>query len=140
MIFGIAGASRKSELCNLKFDDIQDCGDVLNVIIPDSKTHQERRFSIINEGFGVKPIDLYRRYVVLRPKDSPPRFFLHYYKGKCIRQNVGINTFGKLPRKIATFLKLDDPNSYSGHSFRRSSASLLVNSGTDTACRRLLSY
>jgi integrase len=114
----------------LKFDDIQDCGDVLNVIIPDSKTHKERRFSIINEGFGVNPIDLYRRYVALRPKNSPSRFFLQYHKGKCSRQNVGINTFGAIPKKIATFLELENPKSYTGHSFRRSSATLLVNAGT----------
>jgi integrase len=116
-------------LCALKFDDIQDCGDVLNVIIPDSKTNKERRFSIVNEGFGVDPIDLLRRYVALRPKNSPLRFFLHYCKGKCSRQNVGINTFGAIPKKIATFLKLENPTSYTGHSFRRSSATLLVNAG-----------
>lgn len=103
---------------------------MLNVIIPDSKTHKERRFSIINEGFGVNPIDLYRRYIALRPKNSCLRFFLRYDKGKCSRQNVGINTFGGIPKKIASFLKLENPTSYTGHSFRRSSATLLVNSGT----------
>ena len=129
MIFGIAGACRKAELCALKFDDVQDCGDTLNVIISDTKTHKERRFSVINEGFGVNTIDLYRRYVALRPKNSPLRFFLHYQKGKCSRQNVGINTFGAIPKKIATFLKLENPTSFTGHSFRRSSATLLVNAG-----------
>lgn len=113
----------------MRFDDIQDCGNVLNIVIPDSKTHKERRFSVVNEGFGVNTIDLYRRYVALRPTNSPLRFFLHYYKGKCTRQNVGINTFGKIPRKIATFLKLENPAKYTGHSFRRSSATLLVNAG-----------
>ncbi|KAJ3651466.1 hypothetical protein Zmor_017506 [Zophobas morio] len=58
-------------------------------------------------------------------------FFLHYYKGKCTRQNVVINTFGKIPRKIATFLKLENPAKYTGHSFRRSSATLLINAGGD---------
>ncbi|KAJ3653491.1 hypothetical protein Zmor_012740 [Zophobas morio] len=130
LIFGIAGACRKAELCAMRFDDIQDCGNVLNIVIPDSKTHKERRFSVVNEGFGVNTIDLYRRYVALRPTNSPLRFFLHYYKGKCTRQNVR-DTFGKIPRKIATFLKLENPAKYTGHSFRRSSATLLVNAGGD---------
>ncbi|KAJ3658229.1 hypothetical protein Zmor_009982 [Zophobas morio] len=131
LIFGIAGVCRKAELCAMRFDDIQDCGNVLNIVIPDSKTHKERRFSVVNEGFGVNTIDLYRRYVALRPTNSPLRLFLHYYKGKCTRQNVGINTFGKIPRKIATFLKLENPAKYTSHSFRRSSATLLVNAGGD---------
>lgn len=59
----------------MRFDDIQDCGNVLNIVIPDSKTHKERRFSVVNEGFGVNTIDLYRRYVALRPTNSPLRFF-----------------------------------------------------------------
>ncbi|XP_063925170.1 uncharacterized protein LOC135139030 [Zophobas morio] len=75
LIFEIAGACRKAELCAMRFDDIQDCGNVLNIVIPDSKTHKERRFSVVNEGFGVNTIDLYRRYVALRPTNSPLRFF-----------------------------------------------------------------
>ncbi|KAJ3649696.1 hypothetical protein Zmor_021422 [Zophobas morio] len=71
LIFGIAGACRNAELCAMRFDDIQDCGNVLNIVIPDSKTHKERRFSVVNEGFGVNTIDLYRRYVALRPINSP---------------------------------------------------------------------
>ncbi|KAJ3661836.1 hypothetical protein Zmor_006217 [Zophobas morio] len=71
LIFGIAGACRKAELCAMRFDDIQDCDNVLNIVIPDSKTHKERRFSVVNEGFGVNTIDLYRRYVALRPTNSP---------------------------------------------------------------------
>ncbi|KAJ3644169.1 hypothetical protein Zmor_026841 [Zophobas morio] len=115
LIFGIAGACRKAELCAMRFDDIQDCGNVLNIVIPDSKTHEERRFGVVNEGFGVNTIDLYRRYVALLPTNSPLRN----------------NTFGKIPRKIATFLKLENPAKYTGHSFRRSSATLLVNAGGD---------
>ncbi|KAJ3662712.1 hypothetical protein Zmor_007046 [Zophobas morio] len=106
LIFGIAGACRKAELCAMRFDDIQNCGNVLNIVIPDSKTHKERRFSVVNEGFGVTTIDLYRRYVALRPTNSPLS-------------------------KIATFLKLENPAKYTGHSFRRSSATLLVNAGGD---------
>ena len=36
-----------------------------------------------------------------------------------------------IPRDIATFLKLEEPERYTGHSFRRSSASWLADGGAD---------
>lgn len=50
---------------------------------------------------------------------------------KCTVQPVGINTFGKIPTNIAEFLKLPDPKQFTGHCFRRSSASLLADSGAN---------
>jgi hypothetical protein len=44
---------------------------------------------------------------------------------------VGINTFGQLPSKTAAYLKLEDPKTYTGHCFRRSSATLLAAGGGD---------
>lgn len=44
---------------------------------------------------------------------------------------VGKNTFGQIPFKIATYLKLPTPKDYTGHCFRRSSATLLANAGED---------
>lgn len=130
LVLGICGACRKIELYNINFKDIEDRGEVLIVNIPDTKTHKQRKFTVINEGFGINPIDLYRRYVGLRPTNAPAKFFLKYYHGKCSRQVVGINTFGAIPRKIAIFLKLEDPKSYTGHAFRRSSATIFANAGT----------
>jgi hypothetical protein len=37
-----------------------------------------------------------------------------------------VNTIGGIPKKIATALGLSEPANYTGHCFRRSSASLLV--------------
>ena len=34
-------------------------------------------------------------------------------------------------KKVATFLKLPNPSLYTGHAFRRSSATLLADSGAD---------
>jgi hypothetical protein len=62
---------------------------------------------------------------------SHDRFFLFYNNGKCTRQPVGINTFGQLPSKIAAYLTLEDPKTYTGHCFRRSSATLLAAGGGD---------
>lgn len=38
-----------------------------------------------------------------------------------------------MPREIAKYLKLENPELYTGHSFRRTSASLLADSGADMA-------
>ncbi|CAH1375728.1 unnamed protein product, partial [Tenebrio molitor] len=46
-------------------------------------------------------------------------------------QPVGINTFGKIPSDIAKYLGLTNPHEYSGHTFRRSSATILVDAGGD---------
>ncbi|KAJ8914382.1 hypothetical protein NQ315_017472 [Exocentrus adspersus] len=57
------------------------------------------------------------------------RFFVAYTRGKCTVQCVGVNTFGKIPSEIAAYLQLPNPQLYTGHSFRRSSASILANTG-----------
>ena len=42
-----------------------------------------------------------------------------------------MNTFGSMPTKIAEFLELPNPKSYTGHCFRRSSATILAAKGVD---------
>lgn len=46
-------------------------------------------------------------------------------------QPIGRNKFLSTPKLIADFLGLPDPEKYTGHSFRRTSATLLANSGAD---------
>lgn len=58
-------------------------------------------------------------------------FFLNYQNGQCTKQPIGINKFGKMPQIIASYLKLLDPQSYTGHTFRRTSTTLLADSGAD---------
>lgn len=79
---------------------------------------------------GKKYIDFYDKFAALRPKNTPhDRVFVQYIHQKCTRSPVGINTIGKIPSEIANFLNLPDPHLYTGHCFRRSSATLLANSG-----------
>ena len=49
--------------------------------------------------------------------------------GKVGRQPIGINTMGAIPRKIAEFLQLANIAEYSGHSFPRTSATVLSEKG-----------
>ena len=52
----------------------------------------------------------------------------HYYT----RQPMGIHIISKFSCKMAEFLNLENPNAYTGHSLRRSSATLMAESGTST--------
>lgn len=78
------------------------------------------------------------QYIVLRPTNiKTNRFFVNYQHGKCLAQPIGINKFRQNPRKVAMYLKLENPEHYTGHSFRRTSATMLIDAGADiTALKR----
>lgn len=121
-------------------DDIEDKGSILIIKIPNTKTHIERTFIVSRGGEeNLDYISFYRKYVRLRPPNSTTRrFFLRYKNGQCVNQVIGVNTFGTMPREIATFLKLPNATNYTGHCFRRSSATLLADAGADiTTLKRL---
>ncbi|KAJ8983236.1 hypothetical protein NQ317_005325 [Molorchus minor] len=46
------------------------------------------------------------------------KMFVGYRTGKCISQRVGLYTIVGMPKKIAQYLKLDNPEKYTGHCFR----------------------
>ncbi|KAJ8974132.1 hypothetical protein NQ317_004498 [Molorchus minor] len=127
-VMGLLGACRCEELCQMSLNNIEDLGNALVVNIPDSKTRVSRTFTVITETY----IDLYRKYLALRPAHvNHQRLFIKYTSNKCTIQLVGINIFGKMPTDIARFLKLPNSKLYTGHCFRRTSASLLADSGAN---------
>lgn len=129
LIFGIAGACRREELAKLTIDDVDDKDTILVVKISDTKNHVPRTFTIVNNN-DCDYLGIYRKYRTLRPKNSTTnRLFIRYNKSTCMNQNVGINTFGKIPQLIAQYLKLQDPALYTGHCFRRTSATMLADAG-----------
>lgn len=126
LILGVSGACRREELLKMMVDDVEDTGSVLIVKIPDSKTHSERTFTVTNPEY----IDIFRKYMVLRPPHtSSRRLFYKYSNGKCANQHVGINKIGGIPSLIANWLGKEMFHQYTGHCFRRSSATLLANAG-----------
>jgi integrase len=140
LIFGIAGACRSDELTNVTVDDIETSNSSLIIKIPKTKTKIPRVFVVTNIEGKVDFIGLFRKYADLRPSNvSHRRFFIFYKGGKCTSQPVGKNTFGKIPSIIATYLDLPNPSMYTGHCLRRSSATLLADSGADiTTIKRWL--
>lgn len=132
--FGVFGACRRQELHDLCFNDVKVEGSVLVVRIAQTKNYKPRTFTIVPDGV-VNCVALYEKYVALRPKNVKCKNLFIYYKGG---QPVDINSFGKFPMEIAKFLKLPNPSLYTGHCFRRSSATILSNSGaTLTEVKRL---
>ncbi|EEZ99909.1 hypothetical protein TcasGA2_TC002700 [Tribolium castaneum] len=118
----------------MSVDDVDDRGNVIVVNITDTKTYKPKTFTIINGSNSIPAIDVFRKYRKLRPESIlHKRLFINYPKQKCTVQAVGINTISKFPEKIARFLCLPNPEEYTGHSFRRSSATLLADSGADLA-------
>ncbi|KAJ8687807.1 hypothetical protein QAD02_023601 [Eretmocerus hayati] len=125
VVAAVSGALRRHELVDMAPAHIRDAGTHLVVQVPKTKTHIQRVFTINNP---FRKIIL--KYAALRPARAPEdRFFLNYSGGRCTRQAVGINKMGGVPRRIATYLQSPDPQRYTGHSFRHSSATFLVDAG-----------
>lgn len=108
-------------------EHVKQQGEVIVVKIPETKTKVVRTFTIENQY-----ANMVRKYTKLRPaKCTTNRFFLCYRNGKCTQQPIGKNKFLTAPKEIANFLQLADSETYTGHSFRRTSATLLANAGAD---------
>ncbi|KAJ8979351.1 hypothetical protein NQ317_016080, partial [Molorchus minor] len=121
LILGISGACRRDELTKMTVDNRREKDSILIVKVPHTKTNIQRIFTVSNLDY----IDIYRKYAALCPSYATSRrlFF------KCFNQVVGINCIGKMPSLIAKYLKLPNFDAYTGHCFRRTSATLLANAG-----------
>lgn len=130
-IIGLHGACRSDELHKLQVCDVVNHGSAIIISIKDTKTKKSRTVCITDkEGEEVSLVKLVQKYAILRPANIVHnKFFINYRDQRCTTQPVGINTIYKVPRNIANFLKLPNPELYTGHCFRRSSASMLANAG-----------
>ncbi|KAL7286454.1 hypothetical protein TKK_0019400 [Trichogramma kaykai] len=128
LVTGVSGACRREELTNLTIENVKDYDrKMMHISILKTKTGVERSFAVVGDFYKIL-----KQYMNLRPKKcSTNRLFLTYRDGKCTNQPVGINKIGSIPNAIAKFLNLSDSDLYTGHSFRRTSATLLVEAGGD---------
>ncbi|XP_061723705.1 uncharacterized protein LOC133529938 [Cydia pomonella] len=127
VILGIMGACRRQELHNLKNNNIIDAQETLVVHIMNTKNRIDRTFTVTGKYYHIC-----KKYMILRPDNcNDLNFFVRYANGKCFAQNIGLNTFGQLGKNVASYLGLLNPELYTGHCFRRTSATLLVDAGGD---------
>lgn len=133
MILGIAGACRRDELYNMTIGDVTDNDTFITINLPNTKTNISRTFTIVpHKDQEVDYLKIIRNYIQLRGNTAKqPNLFFGMRNGKIHNQVVGRNTIGSWPSKIAKCLNLSEPNLYTGHAFRRSSATLLANKGVD---------
>ena len=117
-IMDIAGDCRTAELVDMQIGHI-DRDSVFVVNIPDTKPKRPRVFGVVDvESNNTRYLQVYR-------------FFINYKRNKCTVQAVGKNTLSKFLKPISAFLQLPDSALYTGHCFRRFSASFLVDGGGD---------
>lgn len=126
LIIGVFGGCRREELTQLTVRQVKDEGYFFKIRILDAK-NRGREFIITNGDYiDLNCLEIIRKYSSLRPQyTTNQRFFISYRCGKCTAQPVGINTIGAMPKRIATYLQLENPEDYTGHCFRRSSSALL---------------
>jgi len=127
LIVGISGACRCDELVKMKIGDINFLKNRIVIVIPDTKTHRPRSFLITKPDW----IKIVNQYNDLRININNERFFLQVRFGKMTMQPFGHNAVGNFPKKIAAYLKLNNINTFTGHCFRRTAATLLANTGGD---------
>lgn len=114
LVMGVCGGLSRDEIYNLRLSDLDERGDILIVKSFNLKEKRERMFAVTGDYF-----ELYKKYAKLRPEEADTdRFFMKYGKGKCARQVIGVNRIGQIPRDIAHFLDLPEPNTYNGNAFR----------------------
>lgn len=121
----MTGACRGDEITKLTVDNVKDYGEEIIVKIPDTKTIVSKMY-LIGGAFA----EVIRKYSKLRPTNAETnRYLLNYQNGKCTVQVVGKHKIARMPKDIATYLNLKDPKDYTGHSFRRTSTTILADSG-----------
>lgn len=95
--------------------------------IPDTKTYKSRSFLIVDQNW----VKIVKKYVNLRNVIQNERFFLQWRHGKLHNQALGYHSISGFPKKIATFLKLSSVETFTGHAFRRTAATILADNGAD---------
>lgn len=133
-VVGIHGALRVSEICNLTFDDITKQDDTFSVRIKYSKTDPAglgHSFLISKtDGSPTCPYTIFEEYLAKFPLKTG-RLWRKFKNDETPSNSpIGVNTLAQYPKQIAKFLKLE--GEYSGHSFRRTSATVLADNGCST--------
>jgi integrase len=129
LLFCYFGALRMSECQALCKSDVKITPDGLLVKIIRKKTDKAG----VGQSFivPIQYLDMYKEYMYLTSNCESIRLWMTYDKKKENYKNIpmGINTLRKIPSQIAAFMGLENPQEYTGHSLRATSATVLADSG-----------
>ncbi|KAF2883626.1 hypothetical protein ILUMI_22545 [Ignelater luminosus] len=131
LVIGISGACRKRELVNLEIDDFVDLSLAAVIKRPDTKTKRQRTFTITGEFY------IFTKCALLGPPAVAERvFFINHQNKKCTREVVGIHKIAGAPKQTNYISEVRKTrivhwSLYTGHCYRRSSATTLVDAGSD---------
>jgi integrase len=134
VILGTYGLLRIGETAYLQFEDIEydEQRNIINVALHREKQSGPKALSnyIITNNDHVNIIS---QYIKKFSKDQRKGRFFRYFndKDEPTNKQIGKNTIASYPQEIASFLNLNNPSSYTGHSLRKTGATLLADSGVD---------
>lgn len=132
---GIYGALRRAELSDMKTTDVKIYDDHMLVHVPPKKTFKKRSFVLpTHSNIQLCPVHYFNLYMDLRKNKDHPRLFIRITTKKngtdsIYNQPIGINTIGSYPQEIAKYLNLPDSHLYTGHTFRRTAATIVAEEG-----------
>lgn len=95
--------------------------------IPHTKTYTSRSFIVSHPDW----VAIFHKYLTMRKNIKNDRLLVQWRHGKLHNQAIGYHSISKFPQKIAAFLKLPNIETFTGHAFRRTSATLLADNGAD---------
>lgn len=132
VLISLSGGMRCDELINLCFEDIKKNNDGLKVTIKHSKTDQAGNgfeFFVLAHQKESRNCLYYLNFYENLVEKKEGRLFRQIRNKKHTLQPCGRSFFLAIPKKIAQYLKLENFSNYTGHSFRRTAATWMANSG-----------
>ena len=121
LLVGFAGAFRRSELANMKIEDVKSVRRGLLITLPRSKTDQEGKGQDVAIEFGRNedtcPVLALEYWIKLAGFDSGPVFRRITKNDRILESGISGQTIWRLVKKYASLCGLD-PHLYGGHSLR----------------------
>jgi len=141
---GIHGGLRVGEYILLLFDDIVETKKdnlIIQVkfLLPKSKTDKKGEgftFMLVkNDNKKICPIIYYQKYIsYFSDIQKTGRFFRQIRNNKATKQPLGKDFFQQYPKIVAKFLGKPNADEFTGHSIRRTGATILADKGESKPC------
>lgn len=124
------GLCRCADLVDLTWDAVSIEAQQVRITIKRSKSAAaaaNQQFVIPNVP-GIDAVQLFKDFKEQTRKVDCPRVWIHFFD-QWVARPVGKNTLADTGEAVATWLKLPNPARYTGHCWRRSGATAMLNAG-----------